>query len=38
MQKLIENAKPLASTLLRVHLREDLRTALRLRQHRSQAN
>jgi carboxyl-terminal processing protease len=30
MQKLIESAKPLASALLRVRLREDLRSALRL--------
>lgn len=30
MQKLIESAKPLASALLRVRLREDLRTAIRL--------
>ncbi|HXB71247.1 MAG TPA: S41 family peptidase [Candidatus Acidoferrales bacterium] len=30
MQRLIESAKPLASTLLRVRVREDLRTAIRL--------
>src|SRR6478672_5479981 len=30
MQTLIERAKPLASTLLRVPVREDLRTAIRL--------
>ena len=30
MQRLIEGAKPLASTILRVRLRDDLRTAIRL--------
>src|SRR5262245_47530153 len=37
MQKLIENAKPLASTLLRVRVRDDLRTAIKLPMHETPA-